>query len=310
VPSQTELLLQLEPVVEANLNRHLQQATEWFPHEYVPWSQGRDFDGVLDGEAWDVSQSALSDVARTSLIVNLLTEDNLPSYHHEIALLFGRDGAWGTWVHRWTAEEGRHGIVIRDYLLATRAVDPIALERARMVHMAAGYTSDNSGELLHSLAYVSFQELATRISHRNTGRFSGDPVCEQLLARVAQDENLHMVFYRNLLAGALELAPNETMRAIVDVVAGFQMPGYGIENFGRKAAQMAIAGIYDLRIHHNEVLAPVLRNLRVFDVTGLSGDGERAREELAAFMSGLDANASRFEERREAKRQRVAARAG
>jgi acyl-[acyl-carrier-protein] desaturase len=310
VPSQTELLLQLEPVVEANLNRHLQQATEWFPHEYVPWSQGRDFDGVLDGEAWDVSQSALSDVARTSLIVNLLTEDNLPSYHHEIALLFGRDGAWGTWVQRWTAEEGRHGIVIRDYLLATRAVDPIALERARMVHMAAGYTSDNSGELLHSLAYVSFQELATRISHRNTGRFSGDPVCEQLLARVAQDENLHMVFYRNLLAGALELAPNETMRAIVDVVAGFQMPGYGIENFGRKAAQMAIAGIYDLRIHHNEVLAPVLRNLRVFDVTGLSGDGERAREELAAFMSGLDANASRFEERREAKRQRVAARAG
>jgi acyl-[acyl-carrier-protein] desaturase len=310
VPSQTELLLQLEPVVEANLNRHLTQATEWFPHEYVPWSQGRDFDGVLGGEAWDPSQSALSDVARTSLIVNLLTEDNLPSYHHEIALLFGRDGAWGTWVHRWTAEEGRHGIVIRDYLLATRAVDPVALERARMVHMAAGYTSDNSEELLHSLAYVSFQELATRISHRNTGRYSGDPVCEQLLARVAQDENLHMVFYRNLLAGALELAPNETMRAITDVVAGFQMPGYGIENFGRKAAQMALAGIYDLRIHHNEVLAPVLRNLRVFDLTGLSDDGERAREELATFMAGLDANASRFEERREATRQRVAARVG
>jgi acyl-[acyl-carrier-protein] desaturase len=310
VASQTELLLELEPVVEANLNRHLVQATEWFPHEYVPWSQGRDFDGILGGEAWDPSQSKMSDVARTSLIVNLLTEDNLPSYHHEIALLFGRDGAWGTWVHRWTAEEGRHGIVIRDYLLATRAVDPVELERARMVHMSTGYVSDNSEELLHSLAYVAFQELATRISHRNTGRFSSDPICEQLLARVAQDENLHMVFYRNLLAGALELAPNEAMRAIVDVVENFQMPGYGIENFGRKAAQMALAGIYDLRIHHNEVLSPVLRNLRVFDLTGLSGEGEQAREELAGFMARLDANASRFEERREANRQRVAARRG
>jgi acyl-[acyl-carrier-protein] desaturase len=186
----------------------------------------------------------------------------------------------------------------------------VALERARMVHMAAGFTNDHSGELLHSIAYVSFQELATRISHRNTGRFSGDPLCEQLLARVAQDENLHMIFYRNLLAGALELAPNETMRAITDVVTGFQMPGHGIENFGRKAAQIAIAGIYDLRIHHNEVIAPVLRNLRVFDLAGLSGDGERAREDLAAFMAGLDANASRFEERREAKRQRVAAQVG
>jgi acyl-[acyl-carrier-protein] desaturase len=309
-PSQTELLLQLEPVVEANLNRHLNQATEWFPHEYVPWSEGSDFDGVLGGEPWAPEQSKLSEVARTSLVVNLLTEDNLPSYHHEIATLFGRDGAWGTWVHRWTAEEGRHGIAIRDYLLATRAVDPVALERARMVHMSAGYANAHDDEVLHSIAYVSFQELATRISHRNTGRYSGDPVCEQLLARVAQDENLHMVFYRNLLAGALEVAPNETMRAITDVVASFQMPGHGIENFGRKAAQMALAGIYDLRIHHNEVVMPVLRNLKVLDLEGLTGDGAQARDELAAFMAGLDAQATRFEERREANRQRVAARAG
>ncbi|GII21484.1 acyl-ACP desaturase [Planosporangium mesophilum] len=310
MPSQTELLLELEPVVEANLNRHLGQATEWFPHEYVPWSAGRNFDGVLGGQPWEESQSALSDVARTSLVVNLLTEDNLPSYHHEIATLFGRDGAWGTWVHRWTAEEGRHGIVLRDYLLATRAVDPVALERARMSHMSAGYANAHDDDALHSIAYVSFQELATRISHRNTGRFSGDPVCEQLLARVAQDENLHMVFYRNLLAGAFDLAPNETMRAVTDVVTTFSMPGTGIENFGRKAAQIALAGIYDLRIHHNEVLAPVLRHLRVLDRTGLSGDGERAREELVEFLAGLDANATRFEERREARRQRVEARTG
>ncbi|MGC9669499.1 acyl-ACP desaturase [Planosporangium sp. 12N6] len=310
MPSQTQLLLQLEPVVEANLNRHLKQATEWFPHEYVPWSAGRDFDGVLGGQPWEESQSALSDVARTSLIVNLLTEDNLPSYHRQIAAMFGRDGAWGTWVHRWTAEEGRHGIVIRDYLLTTRAVDPIALERARMSHMSAGYTNEYDDDVLHGIAYVSFQELATRISHRNTGRFSGDPVCEQLLARVAQDENLHMIFYRNLLAGAFEVAPNETMRAVTDVVTNFSMPGTGIENFGRKAAQIALAGIYDLRIHHNEVVAPVLRNLRVFDRTDFSGDGERAREELAAFLAGLDANARRFEERREARRQRVTVGAG
>ena len=309
MPTQTDLLIQLEPVVEANLNRHLGIATEWFPHEYVPWSEGRDFDGVLGGEAWEPGQSKLSEVARTSLIVNLLTEDNLPSYHHEIATLFGRDGAWGTWVHRWTAEEGRHGIAIRDYLLATRAVDPVALERARMAHMSAGFTNAHPDELLHSVAYVSFQELATRISHRNTGRFSADPVCEQLLARVAQDENLHMVFYRNLLAGALELAPNETMRAITDVVVGFQMPGHGIENFGRKAVQIAVAGIYDLRIHHNEVLQPILRNLKIMDTPGLHGDGEKARDELAMFMAALDANATRFEERREANRQRAAARA-
>ena len=121
---QTRLLHELEPVVAANVDRHLGLAKDWQPHDYVPWSEGRDFDGILGGEPWETGQSRLSEVARTALIVNLLTEDNLPSYHHEIASLFGRDGAWGTWVHRWTAEEGRHGIVMRDYLLASRAVDP------------------------------------------------------------------------------------------------------------------------------------------------------------------------------------------
>ena len=119
--TQTDLLRELEPVVEENLERHLKVAKDWMPHEYVPWSQGRDFPGVIEGgEAWDVSQSRMSEVARTSLIVNLLTEDNLPSYHHEIATVFGRDGGWGTWVHRWTAEEGMHEIAIRDYLVVTR----------------------------------------------------------------------------------------------------------------------------------------------------------------------------------------------
>jgi len=255
--SSTALLTELEPTVESNLNRHLHTAKEWFPHEYVPWSQGTDFDGVLGGQPWSSEQSTLSEVSRTALVVNLLTEDNLPSYHHEIAVLFGRDGAWGTWVHRWTAEEGRHGIAIRDYLLATR------------------------------------------VSHRNTGKISADPLCEQLLARVAADENLHMVFYRNLLTAAFELSPNETMRAVTDVVTSFQMPGHTIENFTRKSVQIAMAGIYDLRIHHDEVVAPILRNLKALDATGLSGDGEKARDELVAFLAELYRQATRFTEKRD-----------
>jgi acyl-[acyl-carrier-protein] desaturase len=177
-----------------------------------------------------------------------------------------------------------------------------------MDHMQAGYTNAHDDEVLHSLAYVAFQELATRISHRNTGRATGDPVAEQLLARVAADENLHMVFYRNLLGAALELAPNQAMRAITDVVAGFQMPGANIDGFGRKALSIALAGIYDLRQHRDEVLNPVLRQWDVWNVTGLDAEGERAREQLAAHMAELDAAATRFEEKRAARRARDAAR--
>ena len=303
-----QLLRELEPVAEAELNRHLGVAKEWFPHEYVPWSQGSDYDGVLGGQAWSLEQSKIPDVARTALIVNLLTEDNLPSYHFEIARAFGRDGAWGTWVHRWTAEEDRHGAVLRDYLTVTRAVDPVALEQARMVHMSTGFRNAHDS-MLHSLAYVSFQALATRISHRNTGAASQEPVCEQLLARIATDENLHMIFYRNLLAAAFERQPSMTMRAVADIVQNFQMPGHSIEGFTRKSVQIANAGIYDLRQHRDQVLVPVLRQWKVWDVTGLDADGEKARQELDQFLAGLETAASRFEERRDERAARVAARA-
>src|SRR5258708_548083 len=100
---QARLLHELEPVVEANLNRHLEVAKPWMPHDYVPWSRGRDF-AFLGGEDWKPEDSPLDPVAKTAMIVNLLTEDNLPSYHREIATRFGRNGAWGEWVGRWTAE--------------------------------------------------------------------------------------------------------------------------------------------------------------------------------------------------------------
>ncbi|WP_440105689.1 acyl-ACP desaturase [Streptosporangium sp. H16] len=304
--SETELLLELEPVVAGELDRHHKVAKEWFPHEYVPWSEGRNYDGLYGGDAWVETDTKIPEEARISLIVNLLTEDNLPSYHHEIATTLGRDAAWGTWVHRWTAEEGRHGTAIRDYLTVTRAVDPVALERARMVHMSEGFTNSYEG-VLASVAYVSFQELATRISHRNTGKASEDPNCERLLARIAADENLHMLFYRNLLDAAFQLAPDQTMRAVTDVVTTFQMPGTGIEGFTRKAMTIANAGIYDLRLHIDDVLQPVLRQWDVFNMKNLGAEGEKAREELSDFLGKLETTASRFVERREARRARQAA---
>ncbi|MDK1472025.1 acyl-ACP desaturase [Streptomyces sp. 549] len=304
------LLYALEEVVEKELNRHLNVAKDWMPHEYVPWSDGRNFDGPLGGEPWAPEDSKVTDIGRIALVVNLLTEDNLPSYHHEIASLFGRDGAWGTWVHRWTAEEGRHGIVMRDYLLTSRAVDPVELENFRMVHMSEGFESDNRHSMLHSVAYVAFQELATRISHRNTGHQSGDPVCDRMLARIATDENLHMIFYRNLLRSAFELAPDLTMCAVRDVVVNFRMPGHGMPGFERAAARMAIGGIYNLRIHHDDVLQPVLRHLKVLEIGGLGPEGLKAQEELGMYMGGLDSEARKFDERLAAREARRAARAG
>ena len=162
--------------------------------------------------------------------------------------------------------------------------------------------------MLHTIAYVSFQELATRISHRNTGKLSNDPIAENMMQRVALDENLHMIFYRNLLAQALELEPNAAMRAIADVVTNFDMPGANMPGFGRKAVQIALAGIYDLQQHLDDVVSPVLRAWNVFERTDLSGDGLKARDELAAFMDKTGKEAQTFNDKREVHFERLIAR--
>ena len=53
---------------------------------------------------------------------------------------------------------------------------------------------------------------------------------------------------------------------------------------------------------------PVLRHWDVFDRTDLGPDGEQAREELSMFLAVLDTQATRFVDRREENRARVAAR--
>ena len=150
------LLIQLEPEAGRLYDRHMKVAQEWFPHDFIPYRLGRDF----DKEPWTPDQPRLTGVAQVAFEVNLLTEDNLPSYHRLIHGMFGSgDGAWINWIGRWTAEEGRHAIVLRDYLTVTRNIDPMLLERGRMAQLEQGYDLTRP-DPLHGLAYVAFQELA------------------------------------------------------------------------------------------------------------------------------------------------------
>jgi acyl-[acyl-carrier-protein] desaturase len=271
------LLAELEPTVAKLLDRHLAQAREWFPHQLVPWGRGQDFE---PGWEWSPAEAALPPEVRSSLFVNLLTEDNLPYYFRTIEAMFGRDSAWGEWSRRWTAEEGRHSIVIRDYLTVTRQIDPVALERARMAQVTCGQVPEP--DLPHDgLVYVTLQELATRIAHHNTGKLLDDPVGYEVMKRVAADENRHHLFYRDATAAAIELDPSGMVLAIERQVRCFEMPGTGIVDFEQHARAIARAGIYDFQIHHDQILAPVvLRQWGVERLTGLTDEAEHARDAL------------------------------
>lgn len=300
-------LAELEPIAGRLLDRHLATTKEWFPHELVPYARGRDFGR---GYQWcaddcELGGAVLPEAVRSALFVNLLTEDNLPYYFRDIERMFSMDGAFGTWNRRWTAEEGRHSIVIRDYLTATRAVDPVELERARMAQVCAGEVPTPSSPLL-GVIYVSLQELATRIAHRNTGKLIGDRSGYEVMARVAADENLHYLFYRDLASAAIELNPSEMVIAIEEVVRTFAMPGTGIPGFDRHSAAIARAGIYDATILHEQVLVPVIVNhWGIEQLEKLTAAAEQAREALLKRLDRLGQLARNLAAR--AERRQVAA---
>ena len=288
----TRITTELRPVVETLLARHLANAHEWFPHEYVPWGRGY----VDDGEQSWGDDLSLAPEARVALTVNLLTEDNLPLYFAELTRM-GAGDPWAEWTRRWTAEEGRHSIVIRDYLMVTRAIDPVALERARMRQVSSG-SVPAFDDVTDGLVYTTLQELATRISHRNTGKLLTDPLGVAVMNRVASDENLHHLFYRDLASAALDLAPSDMVRAIDRVVRNFSMPGTDIEDFAEHARTMAKAGVYSLAIHHDQILVPiVLQRWDLAHIGGLDDDAERARDRVLRYITRLAKVSHRLESR-------------
>jgi acyl-[acyl-carrier-protein] desaturase len=279
-----DLVVELTPTMERLYERHLGATKAWLPHELVPWERAVE---SKPRDGWDPERSRLPYGVQSALVVNLLTEDNLPYYYETIHRVFA-DDIWRVWARRWVAEEMRHATVIRDYVTVTNSVDLAALEAGRMQQVSGGVVPDPES-VADALVYVALQELATRISHRNTGTMLNDDAGYKVMARVAADENLHYLFYRDLVSAALEIDPSATMLAIERQVRTFEMPGTGIPDFAALAAAIADTGIYDLAVHHDQVLAPVvLRHWNVESIEGLDAEAEQARERVIDYIARVE----------------------
>jgi acyl-[acyl-carrier-protein] desaturase len=297
------VLEELTPVAAELTQRHYSTCKPWYPHEYVPWEMGRSF---VSGEEWDPGEVPLPEAVRSALFVNLLTEDNLPYYYQTIDRMFGNKGPWREWSHRWTAEEARHSIALRDFMTVTRSLDPRALEDGRMMQMSGGQVPDPASPI-DGFVYVALQELATRIAHRNTGRAlvehlgEDHPVAKagyDVISRVAADENFHFLFYRDLTSAALEIAPSVVLPAIERQVREFEMPGTGIPGFKHHAALIADAGLYNLSQHHSQILEPVvLKWWKIESLQGLTTEAEIARDKVMRQIQRIGKVARRLTDR-------------
>ena len=220
----------------------------------------------------------------------------MPYYHAIIERHLGSHETYGAWNRLWTAEEGQHAIALRSYLLTSRNCDPRELEDDRLATMEHGYDMDVD-QPAEIFAYTAAQELATRVSHRNAGVLADDEVAYQIMQRIAADENHHFMFYRGIVSAMLREAPSAVLPAIYKVLANFRMPGVGIPNYMRRAVEMAKAGVYNLRIHHDRVLQPLLRDWKIDTLTGLTASAEEVQEKIMQLPNVVARRADAFDRR-------------
>src|SRR3546814_19343763 len=114
------------------------------------------------------------------------------------------------------------------------------------------------------------------------------------MATVAGDEQLHHVFYRDAATAALELDPDGMVLAIDRQARNFAMPGTGIPDFAGHAKRIADAGLYDFRIHHDQILKPmVVAQWTPPELEGLSPEADPAREKGLTHLARVDKAATR-----------------
>jgi acyl-[acyl-carrier-protein] desaturase len=241
-PVPSALTLELEPVVEQELRRHVDSEDLWYAHDYVPFDQGENF-AFLGGRDWDPSDVSLPKHITDALEILLITKDNLAGYHRELVFNFILEEKWGRWIGRWTAEEHLHAVALRNYLVVTREIDPAANEDVRVEQVMKGYRADTYSQI-ETLAFMTLFERAHAVFCRNLQAQVTEPVLKDMIDRIARDEERHEEFFANLVAHCLSYARDETIEAIARRASELAVVGGDINAYQDKIEHVAKAGIF------------------------------------------------------------------
>lgn len=268
---------------ERLLNRHNDSPKEFFPYDFVDQLD----EAILSGE-FVPDEDLLSEEVKSSLFVNLITEEGLPYYTSVIERGLPKDHAFREWLYTWTAEEGRHGPAISHWMHKIKQFDMHDLERARMAMMKSPDTP-RPESFVEGLVYPAFQEPATEVSHRNTMRLlpqKAHKIGRAMLGMVAGDEKKHAMFYRDMTAAALEVNPSLTINAIAKQVRGFAMPGKSIPGFNEHAKTIEKATIFG-PVQLKKIFDDLTNEWNIWHKENLTPEGEQSREFLAYHLERL-----------------------
>jgi acyl-[acyl-carrier-protein] desaturase len=286
-----DVIRAIEPAVEENLDLLVPVDRAWQPTDYLPDLEADNWREQV--ERFRATATVVSDDLLVVLVGDMVTEEALPSYSVALnGLVRDQEGTspapWARWLRGWTAEENRHGDLLNAYLRLTGRVNMRAVERTVHHLIANGFNPKSQTDPYNLLVYTSFQERATRLSHRNVGRIAtreGDANLARICGMIAGDEARHEAFYTRMMGRVLDLDPvggilafKSMLRGLIAMPGRFMDDGRDPDLFDHFAIVAQRANVYTVRDY-----AAIIEHLvKTWNITGraVTGKAAQAQDDL------------------------------
>ena len=307
--SRSEIVKSMESFVEEHLGSLLKPVNEsWQPSDFLPDLTGEDWkERVTEFRNRAIT---LPDDVLVVLVGDMVTEEALPTYQTWLNRLEGvgdptgsSAGAWARWSRGWTSEENRHGDLLNKYLYLTGRVNMRAVETTIHHLINNGFDPQTGNDPYLGFVYTSFQERATKISHRNVGTLAlraGEDRLHKICGLIAGDEARHEKAYKLFMSKVFELDPAGAVMAFANMMRSkIAMPSM-LMNDGNKDnlyARFSLvaqkAGVYTAK-DYAEIIRALVDEWKVAGLVGLSDTSAKAQEYLCGLADRYEKVAERM----------------
>ncbi len=293
--SRFEVIKSMEGFVKEHLSELLVPVEEsWQPSDFLPDITQEDWHTQL--AEFRSRASVLPDDLLVVLVGDMVTEEALPTYQSWINRLQGvkdptgaSDTPWAQWGRGWTAEENRHGDLLNKYLYLSGRVDMRAVETTVHHLINNGFDPQTGDDPYLGFIYTSFQERATKISHRNVGvlaKKSGEDMLHKICGLIAGDEARHEKAYKLFMSKVFELDPAQAvlsfakmMKTKITMPAVLMYDGRDKNLFEKYSIVAQKTGVYTVK-DYSDIIEDLVEHWRLETIQGLSDVAAKAQDYL------------------------------
>lgn len=306
--SRFEVIKSIESFVGERIDTLLRPVHEvWQPSDFLPDPAKEDFPEAL--AVFREHARSLPDGLLVVLVGDMITEEALPTYQTWLNRLRGitdetgvSNTPWARWSRGWTAEENRHGDLLNRYLFLSGRVDMRAVETTIHHLIREGFDPQTDNDPYLGFIYTSFQERATKISHRNVAKLAkkeGDELLHKICGTIAGDEAMHEAAYKLFMTKIFEADPRGAVQSFATMMKRkITMPAVAMHDgqdrrlFAKFSIVAQKLGVYTGNDYAG-IIQDLVQHWKVETLQGLSDAAAEAQD----YLCGLAERYRRLAER-------------